>query len=112
MYVGERPDLLTIDGDYPEQLILFQHRHGKKSAGFRQLNSRHTRWFALGIGRFSGNIGNVDWLLSLEHPTKSISWVRARWLAPKIIAEGRLGILQGHRVEHMAVEPVQDAKVG
>jgi hypothetical protein len=54
----------------------------------------------------------VDWLLSSEHPTKRISWVRAWWFASKIIAEGRHCVLQSHRVEHMAVEPVQDTKVG
>jgi hypothetical protein len=54
----------------------------------------------------------VDWLLSYEHPTKRISWVRAWWFASKIIAEGRHCVLQSHSVEHMAVEPVQDPKVG
>src|SRR5262249_55609288 len=50
--------------------------------------------------------------LSYEHPTKRISWVRTWRAASKIIAEGRHGVLQSHRVEHMAVEPVQNAKVG
>src|SRR5262249_24384492 len=76
-FLGEGPDPLGIKGDFSGKLFFFLHWESKKRWGFCQLNSRHTRWFALGIGRFCGNIGNVHWLLSYEHPAKRISWVWA-----------------------------------
>ena len=33
LLVGERPDLLAVDGDRADQLVLLEHRHSEQGAG-------------------------------------------------------------------------------
>ncbi len=43
LLVGERPDLLAIDGDGADQLILLEHRHDEQVSRAGDFDERDTR---------------------------------------------------------------------
>ena len=70
LLVGERPDLLAVDGDRADQLVVLEHRHAQDGAiaarrsTQRRLRSRERKPRRL-------NVGDVDHLLRVEHTRPS-----------------------------------------
>jgi hypothetical protein len=62
LFVCERPNLLAVDGDGPDQCVLFEHRDCNQAATAPQLDQR-ARFWAFGVGRLCRNVGNVYELL-------------------------------------------------
>ena len=47
---GERPHLLTIDGDHTNRLVILQHRYSKCSAEFTEFDRGDYSWMTVAVG--------------------------------------------------------------
>ena len=50
LLVGERTDLLAIDGDGADQLVVLEHRHDEQCPQRRRFDAGDDEWIAFEIG--------------------------------------------------------------
>jgi len=87
LFVCERPKLLAIDRDGPDQGFFFEHRNCNQTATAPQFD-QSARFRAFDVGRLCRNVGNVYELL---RPSDTAKRCRRTWMiqrtAPALFGE-------------------------
>ncbi len=60
LLLSERAHLLTVDGDRPNQLVLFEHRNTEKGTGTTGVDKPNERRGAFDVGLLRPDVGNVN----------------------------------------------------
>ena len=81
LLVGERSYLLAINPDRADQLIVFEHRHGKKRSKSAEADGCHKNRFAFDVGWFRLDIDNINRLSRFNHAAESGTWTGPLWPA-------------------------------
>ena len=81
LLVGERSHLLAINPDRADQLIVFEHRHGKKRSKSAEADGCHKNRFAFDVGWFRLDIDNMNRLSRFNHAAESGTWTGPLWPA-------------------------------
>ena len=63
LLVGERPNLLAVDGDRADQLVLLQHRYIDHRSSTGEVGEPHQRPLAVAVSLLGPDIRNVYELL-------------------------------------------------
>src|SRR5262249_37379265 len=69
LLVREWTDLMSVDGDGPDEVSLLEHRHAKQSSCARAFNDQHSR-MPIKVGLFRPDVTNVHYLFSLSYPAE------------------------------------------
>src|SRR5262249_5154248 len=77
LLVGERADLLAVDGDRTDQLILLEHRYDENSARAGPLGQGNRRWLAFDVGLLQSEVGDVLQLLGRDNAAERVEGAEA-----------------------------------
>src|SRR6516162_251615 len=71
LLIGERPDLLTVNGNNAVQLVVFEHRHQQHATHTSQTSEGAARR-AVAIGSLFTGVGDLDHLQPVAHTLERI----------------------------------------
>jgi hypothetical protein len=113
LLAGERPDLLAVDADHPDQLALLEHRHRNEGAGTAEVHGRDAHRVAGRVRRLGFAVVEVNHLFRSSYSADRGVWAGTNeWILSAFARICYWDAVQRNRAETVALAQPQDTELG